>query len=527
MVSDRLRRDRSATITPRSARWSSWPAWVERPVEALRALSPEGRDSFLYACSAVFAGVTAVVGGIPLYRVWGRMAVGPYVVAAGLMGLATVRRRRARTAPDGPMPDVGAGGGSDATSSPPRHPGTPRRWQVVRVAAFLIVLFGATIVPLTLEVIWRSEGNAPLHIQPEGVVVEQAGARAAHGKDPYQVVDRDGHILIHEHTEPIYELYYPYLPGMVIFGFSTGTRAEPGLTDARIQFLVFTALVTLFALSRIRPPTDARLRALEVLTVLPTAALPLATGGDDMPVAALMLLGLVALQRRRPVLAGLALGAASSLKFTAWPLALLVLFAAFDRHGRRAAGRYVLGVVAVMGPVVLPFALWNPTAFVDNVIRFPLGLAGVSSPAASALPGHMLVSALPGIHRAYVVALALVGATVLVWYLRNWPPRNASQAARVTGWVMVVAIMLAPATRVGYLLYPINLFVWSWMLSQAEVPPIAELDDAAADSTASEVGVGAGHLSSGQLSSGSSNSSTENDVVPAEVVGDTTTPTSQ
>jgi hypothetical protein len=475
----------------------------------------------------VFAGVTAVVGGIPLYRVWGRMAVGPYVVAAGLMGLATVRRRRARTAPDGPMLDVGAGGGSDATSSPPRHPGTPRRWQVVRVAAFLIVLFGATIVPLTLEVIWRSEGNAPLHIQPEGVVVEQAGARAAHGKDPYQVVDRDGHILIHEHTEPIYELYYPYLPGMVIFGFSTGTRAEPGLTDARIQFLVFTALVTLFALSRIRPPTDARLRALEVLTVLPTAALPLATGGDDMPVAALMLLGLVALQRRRPVLAGLALGAASSLKFTAWPLALLVLFAAFDRHGRRAAGRYVLGVVAVMGPVVVPFALWNPTAFVDNVIRFPLGLAGVSSPAASALPGHMLVSALPGIHRAYVVALALVGATVLVWYLRNWPPRNASQAARVTGWVMVVAIMLAPATRVGYLLYPINLFVWSWMLSQAEVPPIAELDDAAADSTASEVGVGAGHLSSGQLSSGSSNSSTENDVVPAEVVGDTTTPTSQ
>jgi MYXO-CTERM domain-containing protein len=312
--------------------------------------------------------------------------------------------------------------------------------------------------------------------------------------------------------------------------------------------------VTLFALSRIRPPTDARLRALEVLTVLPTAALPLATGGDDMPVAALMLLGLVALQRRRPVLAGLALGAASSLKFTAWPLALLIVFAAFDRHGRRAAGRYVLGVLAVMGPVVVPFALWNPTAFVDNVIRFPLGLAVVSSPAASALPGHMLVSAVPGIHRTYVIALALVGAVVLVWYLRHWPPRNASQTARVTGWVMVVAILLAPATRVGYLLYPINLFVWSWMLSRAEVPPIVALDgsEAAAGSSGPEVVTGAlgasaaplasgqpspgqvasgqlttGQLTTGQLSSGSSNSSTENDVVPAEVVGDTTTPTSQ
>jgi hypothetical protein len=532
VVTDRLRRDRSASPPPHPNRWSEWPAWAARPLEALRALSPEGRDAFLYGCSALFAGLTAVLDGIPLYRVWGRMAVGPYAVAAVLMAVVTIRHRRARPRPGGPRGDAlpdGAGGGPDGARPPSRRRSGPRCWQVARVAAFLIVLFGATIVPLTLEVIWRSEGNAPLHIQPEGVVVEQAGARAAHGKDPYQVVDRGGHIVIHEHTETIYELYYPYLPGMVIFGFSTGTRAEPGLTDARIQFLVFTALVTLFALSRVRPPTDARLRALEVLTVLPTAALPLATGGDDMPVAALMLLGLVGLQRRRPVLAGLALGAASSLKFTAWPLALLVLFAAFDRSGRRAAGRYALGVMVVMAPAVLPVAVWNPTAFVDNVIRFPLGLAGVSSPAASALPGHILVAAVPGIHRAYVVAVAVVGAAALVWYLRKRPPRNASQTARVTGWVMVVAILLAPATRVGYLLYPINLFVWAWMFSRADVPPLLgpEGPDAAAGSTGPEATVGAVGVGAGQLSSGSSNSSTENDVVPADVVGETTTPTSQ
>ena len=70
------------------------------------------------------------------------------------------------------------------------------------MVAFLIVLFGATVVPLTLEVIWRSEGNAALHVQPEVVVVEQAGARAAHGKDPYRVIDRNGHVLIHQNAEP-------------------------------------------------------------------------------------------------------------------------------------------------------------------------------------------------------------------------------------------------------------------------------------------------------------------------------------
>ena len=261
------------------------------------------------------------------------------------------------------------------------------------------MLFGATIVPLALEVVWRSEGNAALHVQPEVLVVERAGVRAAHGKDPYQVVDRNGHILIHQSAVPVYELYYPYLPGMVVFGFSSVSKVEARLTDARIQFLIVTVLITLFALSRLRPSTDARTRALQVLTVLPSAALPLATGGDDMPVVALMLLGLVALQRRRPLLAGLALGAASTLKFTAWPLVVFALWAATDRAHRRAIRWYLLGVLALVVPVIVPVALRNPSAFIDNVIRFPLGLAGVASPAASALPGHMLVSAFPAIHR--------------------------------------------------------------------------------------------------------------------------------
>jgi hypothetical protein len=507
VLTDRLRMHRAAPSSAGGVRWADYPGWVRRPLELVRALSPEGRDALLYSGSALFAGVTALAVGIPLYRQWGQMAVGPYAAAAVLMTVVAARiAGRARIDP-GSGPEAAPSG--SGPGSAPRPMTGSRSWRAARVAAFLIALFGATIVPLAMEVIWRSEGNAALHVQPEVLVVEQAGARAAQGKDPYRVVDRNGRILIHEHTEPIYELYYPYLPGMVVFGFSTGSKVEARLTDARIQFLIFTAVVGLFALGRLRPPTDARVRALQVLTVLPTAALPLATGGDDMPVVALMLLGLVALKRRRPLLAGLALGAASSLKFTAWPLGLLALWAASDVRHRRAAGRYALGVLVVMGPVVLPVALSNPSAFVDNVIRFPLGLAGVSSPAASALPGHILVAAFPGIHRIYVAAIVVVGGAALVWRLRRRPPRTAAEVAVLAGWVMLVAILLAPATRVGYLLYPINLFVWAWMLGQAEdpiAPPSSGAD---------------------QLSSGSSHSSSDTVVVPAEVVGETVAPTSQ
>ena len=468
----------------------------------LRSLTPDGRDAFLYAASAVFAGVTAVAMRIPLYREWGRLAVGPYAAAAVLMVLVA-RAHRSRNH----RSDV-----VDPVLSPVRRGGG---WRAVRLAAFGVALIGATVVPLALEVVWASHGDASIHVQPEVLVVERAGVRAAHGQDPYQVIDRNGHILIRQSAIPVYELYYPYLPGMVVFGFSSGSKVEARLTDARIQFLLFTVIVTLVALSRLRPRTDARYRSLQALTALPTAALPLATGGDDMPVAALMLLGMVALQRRRPVLAGLVFGAASTLKFTAWPLVFLALFAVADRQGRRAVGRCLAGVLAVAVPVVLPVALHNPSAFVDNVIRFPLGLAGVASPAASALPGHVLVSAFPGIHRAYVVVAAVLGLAVLARRLLRNPPRDAAGVAQLTGWVMLVAILLAPATRVGYLLYPINLFLWAWMFRRSEDPLGAPAPP------------GDGGAGEGQLPSGVSNTSTEYDVEPAGVVGETTTPVSQ
>jgi hypothetical protein len=303
----------------------------------------------------------------------------------------------------------------------------------------------------------------------------------------------------------------------VLFGFSSESNVEAQLTDARLQFLIFTILVGGFALSRLKAPRDTRARALQVLTVLPTAALPLATGGDDMPVIALMLLGLVALQRRRPVLAGLALGAASSLKFTAWPVAFLALWAARDLYRDRAIGRYLLGFAVIAGPVVAPFALQNPSAFVDNVIRFPLGLAGVASPAASPLPGHLLISALPGVHRPYVVAVAIIGALALLWRLRDKPPRTAADVSELTGWVMLIALLLAPATRVGYLLYPANLFVWAYVLRRATAP----VDLAPRSPGTSQT------RRFGQVLSWTWNSRRVNGVTPADVVGETTTPASQ
>jgi hypothetical protein len=187
---------------------------------------------------------------------------------------------------------------------------------------------------------------------------------------------------------------------------------------------------------------------------------------------------MVLAQRRRPGWSGLVLGVVSAMKFTAWPLAALALFAARDRAGRRAPVRMALGMAVAFVPSIVPFVVQNPHTFVTNVILFPLGLAGVASPAASPLPGHLLVSAFPVLHRVLPLTVAVIGGAILVRRLLRHPPVTAAEASTLAAWIMLVAIVFAPATRVGYLLYPIDFLVWSRMLARAEPAETGQLLEA-------------------------------------------------
>jgi hypothetical protein len=446
-----------------------------RVAREMASWSPVERDAVLYAGSALFAIGTAQLASISLYQQWGRLAVGPYAFGAVASAAAARRARRSRdrntaaVAAGAPARGVDGDRGSGGQSGPGWH------WTTSRAVIFLVVLLGATLVPLSLEVLWRTDSGGSAHVQPEVSVVEHAGVAFVNGRDPYTLIKPHEHITAPA-GEPAYDVYNPYLPLMSLFGGPRSTHAPARLTDARVAFSVFTILVVVLAMALCRGPTGPRVLALQSMTVLPTAALPLATGGDDLPVAALMLLGLVLLQRRRPLWAGVALGVAASMKITAWPLTALAFLVARDKsgaQGRRPSLALMGGIVGVMIPAVLPTVAENVSAFVDNVVRFPLGLAGVSSPAGSPLIGHVVVSLFPGIHRAFTVTVAVAGALALAYVLARRRPSTPAALARLVGWVMTVAILLAPATRVGYLLYPIDFFVWAWLLrSEDSVDPL-------------------------------------------------------
>ncbi|WP_105970406.1 glycosyltransferase 87 family protein [Streptomyces geranii] len=374
----------------------------------------------LLAC-AVFALGLALATSLTPHRVWG-------VCAALGYGTAAVLAARA-----------------------------PRPWTAGPLRAATV---GAVLVPLALLILL---GGA----QSEVGVVEHSGALLLHTGSPYPA-----------HPATVDD-YNPYLPGMALFGLPhalLGHTPLAPLTDARLWFCA--AFVTcLYATTRAgtgRPanrttttgiPTPTGIPRTALLLSFPAVALPLAVGGVDLPVIGLMCLGLALAARsgsRGPwagVAAGLAMGAAAALKWTAWPLLPVGLALIAVTVGRRTAVRATATALLTAAAAVVPVALAHPHAFVEHVVLFPLGRGGVHSPATSPLPGHLLAEYVPG---GFVLAVALLAASAVAVTasLVVRPPHTLRAAADRLAIGLGLAMCLIPATRFGYLVYPIVLAVW-------------------------------------------------------------------
>ena len=407
-----------------------------------RAMSyaPVEKDVFLYFCATAFAAATAAAAIAADYREWGQIAGVTYGVATLVCAVVSVAARR------------GALGASAVSLA--------RRLVVVAV------ILGAVVAPLIAELVWRADARPGANAQSEVAVVERAGDRLARGESPYLAHPTTVGVSPRSDAKSIdANSFYPYLPGMAPFGLANAVTGPPELADARTTLAGFTLVVAAIALLAPGATVGRRGRVLQFLVVLPSGALPMVTGGDDLPVIALMLLGLALATRRRPVSSGLAMGLAGTLKFTAWPLLILLVLGEWDRRGRRAVWRYSLAAVAVVVPVLGIGVGLAPHAFILNAIRFPLGLTKVKSPAASPLIGQELVSLFPAAKPELITILTLVGLVAVGYGLLRWTPTTPKSAAGFSGLSMLLATLLAPATRFGYLIYPLDLLTWAVLLS--------------------------------------------------------------
>src|ERR1022692_3471105 len=285
--------------------------------------------------------------------------------------------------------------------------------------ALLLSVAGALITPL----FWNA---ATGRRQPEVTVISRSALQLVHHQSPYQSVASLA--TVHDPNA-----YNPYLPVMSLFGVPRALFGPGVVTDPRIWFGL--AFLIFFGLA-------------------------VAVGGTDVPILALMCLGLALLWRHpHYILAGMALGVASAAKATAWPAVIIAVILLGVRDGRRATlvflGSALVSCAALVGPVAV---IW-PSALIENTIMFPLGLAPIKSAAASPLPGHLIAQTGHTGHEIALALLVLAGLALIVWLVIR-PPRTVPAAA----WWLIIGLSLmftlAPATRFGYFIYPGALLLW-------------------------------------------------------------------
>jgi len=401
----------------------SWPGcpWLSRGAQGHAAVAVIRREWVAVALggSAVFALITALTSFNAPERVWGAFAAVSYSVSA--ITAAVVRRRGVSL-------------------------------------AVLISLTGSLAAPLA----WMAYTGMA---QPEVAVIIRSAEMLVHHGTPYA----SPAALAAAHS---WRAYDPYLPALIAFAVP---RALGGglLTDPRIWFGVAFAATFGAAVRIAGVPRPVWWTLL--VTASPVVALPLAVGGDDLPVLGLMCLGLALASRASRgnwpwvAAAGLAIGLAAAMKATAWPAVpvLAVLFAA--RRGWRAVawfGTAVVGAGLVTDGITVAA---HPAAAVANTVLYPLGLAKAASPAGSMLPGHLLAGVGTWGHWAALALMALAGAGVGISLIIR-PPRDAHGATWRLALGLALVFVLAPASRVGYFVYPLGLAAWLLLSRWPELP---------------------------------------------------------
>jgi hypothetical protein len=285
------------------------------------------------------------------------------------------------------------------------------------------------------------------------------------------VVTRSAVLLIHHATPYLapaqlahggWLAYSPYLAVMAVFGLPKALGL-PGLAgDPRPWLAAATFLLLAAAFRAAAQP--APLRRAAFATASPVMAFPIALGITDPPVLALTCLTLALLARpTRPVWpAALVLGVACAMKYTAWPALAVLASMVAVREGARAAVRFAtvtVSAAAVLAAAVAPASLGSPAALIQNTILFPLGLTTARSPAQSPLPGHLLATIGPAGHLAALILLITAGVAIVASLVIR-PPADTLAAARRLALGLTMMFALSPATRFGYLAYPVGLLGW-------------------------------------------------------------------
>lgn len=290
-----------------------------------------------------------------------------------------------------------------------------------RWGLLLIMIFGAVMMPTLTNVIERfatpvdeigfSPAFADMH---DGAIqVEWALDYLSQGQNPYVERYEDSPLRFFDlsgvdlPSQPPFD-YFVYLPGYLAISYPMHQLLSPlGLFDQRLVYLLAYCLLVLLLPSLVDNPKD-KLTILIAVALNPLLVGPVIIGMNDVAV----LLALVAMayfmRWDRWVLGMICLGLACSLKQSAWfvvPFVLLYGWLVTPSEQRvRRIGMIVGTVGVVMLALIGPFAVWDFSALVTDVLAYPAGAVPVNFPI-----------------RGYTIGVLLVGAGIISDPLASFP----------------------------------------------------------------------------------------------------------
>lgn len=264
--------------------------------------------------------------------------------------------------------------------------------QVAWIGVLLLILF--TVIVPTIGFVSLRHANGPAtNVHDNPIQIEAAIDFLLHAKNPYvetyyntPLAEWNGG-MVHGITNPALD-HVIALPGHLIMSLLARLpmHALFGFYDERMFYLIVFILM-LWLASRLGKSSEHRLRSVVLLGLNPLLVPFLIFGRNDVLVFTVLLAAFLCLADKRGILAAFLFGLACTVKLFAVafaPAFLVVLIA--QAKGMNLSDRLRASIVPVLVcaltflALILPFVLWNPSAFYDDVIRYTNGTSATSYP---------------------------------------------------------------------------------------------------------------------------------------------------
>lgn len=363
------------------------------------------------------------------------------------------------------------------------HQDEEKVYRLKQVLIWLAVLL-LVVTPTLKMVLLRQESGPGSYSHDGGVIqTELVVDYFLQGRNPYSENYTNTPLVswgIAEFRTAVY--HYPYLPWTFVFStpFALLSRALMGWYDQRFVYL-FLFLLTLALVPGLTGGRNWRALALLMIVGLnPIMGVEIIFGANDVFVLAWVMLAFWLWRRGFPRSALFVYGLACASKPTAWLLAPFWAWVLVreEVHGWRDVPRLLPRMAVRAWPallsfalLVLPYVLWDPWAFYDDVWRWAAGVGQTSYQIWGwGASNFVLALGWVGSRKDYWpfwMPELLVGVPLLAWLLTRQMRRNTLVAAAWHYGVFFLAVIyVSRFLNENYLGYILPVLAVGWLADE-------------------------------------------------------------